>query len=592
MFPLHKLAFPHGNDKAEALYLRPIGTPAPDLQRATIVLEAGQGVRGDTYFGIFPLAQWRRLAGLQHYGILLGGKGAATLRLRSLHPALGEDPVLLETRIELGSGVMDVSELLLRSGADGIFLELVAHSHLVLESAAFVTSDAPRRRVELGLSITTFGRAAMVAQTIHKLAHFIGRDPEPEFGTFSLAVVDNGRELDGLAYPGTVVLPNANLGGAGGFARGLAHYVDSPQVTHVCFMDDDAATEDECLLRTRRLLAYAMDERTAVSSAMLRAETSFMMHEQGALFEWGENHRIISRKNGLDLLQREHLAEALRPEPIRYGGWWFFAFPIRGKLVFPYPMFVRGDDWLFSYLNDFCIETMVGIASWQEGFEGKISPIEQYLATKAFLVAELILRDPPRPWATARFFGRWVIRNIFGYCYDRAELNCEAISDVLKGPEFWAENVALGKRLGELRALVQAEILQPIATGTEQPLARASRPERRLKTALRLLTLNGHLLPRGLAAVGVSEELSVPRMDAPQPRFAFGRKQVRYVDEHQGKVFLAAKDPARALRLMARLVVLLLRLVLSYGRLRTEYRAAISKFGTKAWWDQTFKRAA
>ncbi|WP_164854876.1 glycosyltransferase [Devosia sp. 1566] len=592
MYPLHKLAFPHNTDKAEALYLRPIGDRVPDLQGEAIALEPGQGVRGDTYFGLFPLAQWRRVAALRSYGIVVMGEGAATLLLRALDPAAAEDPVLLELNIELGSGMIDVSGVLAQAEAEGVYLEIVARSDVSLRRAAFVTKDAPRRRVELGLSITTFGRAAMVAQTIDKLTHFIERDPEPELGAFSLLVVDNGRELDAASYPGATVLPNANLGGAGGFARGLSHYVDTSATTHVCFMDDDAATEDECLLRTRRLLAYAQNERTAVSSAMLRAETSFMMHEQGALFEWGENHRIISRKNGLDLLKREHLAEALRQEPFSYGGWWFFAFPIRGELVFPYPMFVRGDDWLFSYLNNFSLETMLGVASWQEGFEGKISPGEQYLATKAFLVAELILRDPPNPLATARFFGRWALRNIFGYCYDRAELNCEAISDVLKGPEFWAENAALGKRLGELRGMVKAEILQPLPDAGEHVLARASRPERRTKTALRLLTLNGHLLPRGLVGTSVTEEVSLPRVDAPQPRFAFGRKQVRYVDEHQGKVFLAVKDTARALELMVRLTILLTRLVFSYDRLRKEYRAAIGRFGTKAWWDQTFQRAA
>ncbi len=73
-------------------------------------------------------------------------------------------------------------------------------------------------------------------------------------------------------------------------------------------MDDDAATEPECILRTRRLLAYARDPHLAVTAAMLRAETSFMMHEQGALFEWGRNHRIISRKNGGDLRDRAVLA--------------------------------------------------------------------------------------------------------------------------------------------------------------------------------------------------------------------------------------------------------------------------------------------
>jgi galactofuranosylgalactofuranosylrhamnosyl-N-acetylglucosaminyl-diphospho-decaprenol beta-1,5/1,6-galactofuranosyltransferase len=588
MYPLHRLVFPAASDKHEGLYLNAIGERPAGFDNPAIDLAAGEGFRADTYFGVFPLNQWKRLARLRSLLLALNGEGLVHVRIRALGSAENTDPVLFEQETNLGT-VLDISEALESASWEGIYLELTARTTVRLKDVAFTTADAPRRQVHLGLSITTFGRAEMVTHTIGKLTDLIARDPEPELGSLSLAIVDNGRQLDVQGFPGATIVPNANLGGAGGFARGLAHYSESAHTTHVCFMDDDAATEEECLLRARRILAFAIDDRTAVSSAMLRAETSFMMHEQGALFEWGENHRIISRKNGLDLLRRSDLLEALRPEEIAYGGWWFFAFPIRAKLIFPYPLFVRGDDWLFSYLNDFNIETMPGIASWQEGFEGKISPTEQYLATKAFLVAELILRDPPNPLATARFFARWVTRNIFGYCYDRAALNCEAISDVLKGPQFWGKNVALGKRLGEIRQQVSSEKLQPIVANTGGHLARAVRSERRSKALLRILTLNGHLLPSGLFGA-VDKHIDVHLLDAPQPRFTFGRSQVRYVNPAQGKMFLAAKDTARALALLFHLAGLMIKLVLNYRKLRADYRQAIELFGTKAWWDDAFRK--
>ena len=588
MHPLHRLVFPGVGQRDDDLYLLATGGATVRAAGGVITLAPGQGLTADTYFGVLPLQQWTRSAAIQSWFIALTGQGRAQLRLKTLEADRDADTTLFEAEIDLADGVREITSAFQHATAEGIYLELVALSPVQLGSAAFLTADTPRRRVDLGLVVTTFGRPVAIAETMEKLGRFIAADPESALGSFALAVIDNGRELGNAQVPGVTVIPNQNLGGAGGFARGLSHFLDGGTATHACFMDDDAATEDECLLRTRRLLAFAIDERTAVSAAMLRAEVSFMMHEQGALFEWGANHRIISRKNGLDVRRREHLHRVLQPEPFGYGGWWFFAFPIRGALTFPYPMFVRGDDWLFSYLNDFAIQTMVGIASWQEGFEGKISPNEQYLATKAFLVAEIIIRKPPNRLQTAQFFARWVARNIFGYCYDRAELNLQAISDVLKGPQFWDDNAALGKRLGQLRLLVTAEKLEPLGPGDGGELVRASRPERRSKALLRVLTLNGHLLPSFIGSAETA--LTLPRIDAPQPRFTFGRPVVRYVDEHQRKVFVAAKDTARALSLLGRLAILLVRLVVGYNRLRRDYLTSIDRFGTQGWWKETFNR--
>ena len=51
-------------------------------------------------------------------------------------------------------------------------------------------------------------------------------------------------------------------------------------------------------------------------------------------------------KCGLDLRYIHDLLVNEEEEHIDYGGWWFFAFPIKDIKNYAFPYFVRGDDIL------------------------------------------------------------------------------------------------------------------------------------------------------------------------------------------------------------------------------------------------------
>lgn len=76
-------------------------------------------------------------------------------------------------------------------------------------------------------------------------------------------VIDNDRELDPeeLDSEDLKVYMNNNVGGAGGFTRGMIealHREDKP--THVLLMDDDVMVMPESLFRTYYLLRILKDE--------------------------------------------------------------------------------------------------------------------------------------------------------------------------------------------------------------------------------------------------------------------------------------------------------------------------------------------
>src|SRR5215218_7300024 len=96
-----------------------------------------------------------------------------------------------------------------------------------------------------------------------------------------IVVVDNGRSLqpDDLDLAHVTLLPNPNLGGAGGFARGLMHLRAEGRVTHVLFMDDDVSFDPDLVVRIVRLLSYASDPQLCIAGAMLVREQPTLLFE-------------------------------------------------------------------------------------------------------------------------------------------------------------------------------------------------------------------------------------------------------------------------------------------------------------------------
>jgi hypothetical protein len=584
------MVFCSGTADACELYVRG-GEIIPSRKDGLLKVAQGCRVSFDTYFGIFAFRLWQRVCKLKTVNLNVAFKGRLHLRLKALTERVEEDQIIGQWVIDHSTVTeqwsITIGDGLAGLNCDAVYVDLEGLAECLISGISFSTSDEPLRTVGLGLVITTYKRLAAVNATLARLREFATNDPERILGSLQVVVVDNGNELEPSSCDGITILRNPNMGGAGGFARGLSYLIDNSSATHACFMDDDASTAEECILRTRRFIAFAQSDRVAVSAAMLRSERPYLMHEQGALFEWGRNHRIISRKKGLDLRIRRSLCEVVRYELIRYGGFWFFAFPIQKNLKFPYPLFVRGDDWLFSYMNNFEIETMPGVASWQEGFEGKTGPIEQYLAMKAFMIAELILREPRHPVKSAAFFFRWLRRNLEGFLYDRGSMNCEAIRDVLRGPQFWANNVVLDNRLRELEKKTASEIYTeiPEETNLEQHATAWTRRSVTMNL-LRLATLDGVLAPKATFDRWFKSRTVVRRFDMPVRSAARFCTEIEYRDVRSNRMFVARKNAVRHVRLWSVGMALCVAYGVRYRSLRRAYMREGDRLCTKEWWDR------
>lgn len=492
---LHRLVFPNLGVRAdEALYVRLNDRAWADLADGRLVFEAGGLAHTDTFYNGLTVGLWKRRCEVRSLTLRLIGAGAFVVDI-GLHRH-GQSTVWLdEQRIALSPGEpLDVALPAWQEVEHGmLFFRLRAVSVATLDAAAYVTPDAPRHAVRLGIVITHFNRQAQVRPAIARIERDLLERPELR-DRLSLTVVDNSRNIGLDSRGGVTIVPNRNLGGTGGFVRGLLGLIDGRSHSHALFMDDDASCEVESIARCLALLQYARDPAVAIAGALLREVEPWRLLEKGARFDG----RVVPLKSGLDMRQVADLLEAERDdERPDYGAWWFFAFPLAAVRRFPFPFFVRGDDVSFGLSNRFDILTVNGIACFGEDFGAKHGPLTAYLDARYHLVQALLAERGGASrifWIGSRLF----LKPLTSYLYSSARAVTLALRHTLVGPRFFSDNLDLDAVRREIGAWTPGEKMVPIEAAALAPRGARRPRESMLRRLARLASLQGFLLPGAL----------------------------------------------------------------------------------------------
>lgn len=560
--------------RLQDLYLRS-DRPLRPTDAGTL-LPAGATARADTYFSAFSLYFWAGKTDLDSARLTLeiaSGRGEIAL----VHvDAAGTHPLGAPMAFDAAGPLVLDLPFSVKALKDGlVFWTVTADSDVVIGTARYVTREAPVRDVRLALVVTTFRREAAATETMARFARsgLVGRGHE-------LLVVDNGASLEAEPPEGVRLIRNRNLGGAGGFSRGLMEMRAEGKATHVLFMDDDASTHMECIDKAIALLAFATSERLAVCGTMFLEEVPWRQLDAGAQVKPGfglaalKTHRDMRRR--ANLLANEDDAEA------HYGGWWFFAFKLDQAKELAFPFFVRGDDVLFGLRHDFDVIAPSGVASWQPSFESKVSPSTEYLAHRSeFMVGLLRLDDETaRLGPLIRRAFRLALGEAGGFRYEIAEARCRAMEDVLLGPGFFRDNPSAIARLTALKAELGAEYPRPLPRESlpqALPYSRAREPKwRRL---LRRYTLDGHLLPPPLARR--DRLLHGLGLDRGAGLFA---RTVTFYSPQTGTGFVTRRSLWRYLGLRLRLARIAWTVRRHGEQVAQDYRDALPQLTSDAYW--------
>ena len=270
---------------------------------------------------------------------------------------------------------------------------------------------------------------------------------------------------------------------------------------------------------------------------------------------------------------------------VDYGGWWFFAFPLKYVTHYTFPFFVRGDDVYFGLKNHFNIVTLNGICSWQEDFAIKDGPLTAYLDIRSCLIHSLLKTFP----AAGRGKFLRLMRNGFKkyhwtYHYESSQTLLDAIEDVMDGPDFWLENVDMRKRRPEVLARVKREKIQNLAVGWEQDFRWVEKsPKKRLD---RRLTLNGHLNPKVFFR---KYNVAIRKGFGGRINESFRSKKMLCVDVLTQKGYVVEHDKQAFFAGLKRYYQLRYRLWRDYDKLKAAYQAREQELTSREFWLKQFE---
>lgn len=425
-----------------------LACPSPD---GSIMLVDGENYDFSTYFNAFSLKKWQKYTFVTSLYLVIDIQGDFIIDLQGLYKSGTTYQRKIYSRRRYS--FEEKTQLILKypTNIDGSIVGFeVLSNHNTRIYEAYYGTDPSRIRVYepyIALITTTFKKEAYVYKNIDLLTDKIFKD-ETYGKFFCWNIIDNGRTLEQPKdlHSNIKIYSNQNIGGAGGFARGMIEAIhQNKKPTHVLLMDDDVVIHPESFKRLYTFLSLLKEEYKDyfISGAMLKMDQPNIQHEDIGVLKQEGYHEAAKRS--LDVNVWEQIVENELFEPNEnehyYAAWWFCCIPAQFVRTdnLPIPVFVRGDDVEYSLRNHAKFITLNGICIWHEGFEGKFSAaMEFYQVCRNELIISAILPE----CANVDVFGHvkqlfW--EEIYKFNYKGAALLLEAVEDFLKGPEFIKE---------------------------------------------------------------------------------------------------------------------------------------------------------
>jgi len=587
---VQRLVLPTPTTPEPLLYARTSGDVR--LVQDGAVLADGGTLSFDTTFGVFAAGRWRRLSHVNNLSVSVRASGVGVAEVVVVNGK--KESVVAIAPLPFGEGAPSSVTLnlpSLQASTDGTYYVRVSAigGEVCMTGGEWVTQDAPRHEVRMSLSITTFNRQEYVRKTVHNVLDLV-RDIDALTGKVRVLVVDNAQNVlfDAAADAPLTVIPNGNLGGAGGFARGLIELRKAGWATHVLFMDDDITLEPEAIVRTMSLFAYAKDARLCVHGAMLSEERPWLQFEAGSQYSWRSIYPLQALGREDDMRDRTVALQDAPEVPFDYTAWWYTAFPITITHENPLPVFVRGDDVAFGLMHTGKHSiTLNGVIVWHADFGLKNNPSSLFYESRNLALVDTLVFDKHRWWNLAYRFSSFGFRNLFSMRYASTEYMLRGLNAYLAGPAEWMkiDHAALHD---ELRVCAE-EKPAPLSAALA-----AIKPRQPRHKALRafgflfaIVLVGGYIIPKPLR----SKKYGVGPIDARAVGVATLRNRILYRHDRIADGYTVERDTKRFFTLLREVVKSIFAIATSYNRLKREYRNAYPTMVSNEAWEERFTSA-
>ena len=588
-FLLQRLVLPRAETTEPLLYVRTQGDVS--FANETAVLVKGAELSFDTSFGVFAAGRWKRLTSVDCLSVTVHASGSGRIELVGVRSVVRG--LSLQEKIVASAGISSSGKTTLevpdfaKTSIGTYFIRVSAEqSDVVVSGGQWTTTTTAPREVRLSLSITTFNRQDYVKPTVAKVLQLV-ENVDSLRDRMRILVVDNARNIDFDTAPNApiTVVQNPNLGGAGGFARGIIHLRDEGWSTHVLLMDDDITLEPEALVRTFALFTFARDANLCIHGAMLSEEQAWMQFEAGSKYRWRSLYplRAIGRED--DLRERKLALRDAHEKKFAYTAWWYTAFPISITRDNPLPVFVRGDDVAFGLMHTGKHSvTMNGVIVWHADFGLKNNPSSLFYEKRNFAIVDTLVFANHHWWHLARRFIALSFRNLFSMRYASVEYMIRGVRAYLAGPEalMATDHSALHD---ELRKVTE-EKPGPLPAELAAVAITKPRPKaiRLIGFALAIPLVGGYILPKIMRR----DVLKTAPIDSRAVGLATRYNRILYRHDRLPEGFLVERDSRRFFSLLREVCVVTKDIALNYRRLKREYKAAYPTLVSDASWHARF----
>lgn len=618
---LHRVVMPRADDPPE---VRPLYLDEPEtlhgrtahvVSRSTVSLPPACQLSFATYFNAFPASYWKRWTRVREVALRMTVRGSGRVDL--YRSKSSGDIVHLEGKqLDPGGGEIQLEfRESLAPFEDGgwVWFDVATdRESLTVTDAAWII-DEPLPARPLAVAITTFNRPADCVTALAALAEdqavldVIAKVFVVDQG--SVSVRDHHRFADVAARLGNrlVVIDQENLGGSGGFTRGMLEALRTSGVEHVMLMDDDVRLEPDSVLRAHAF-ASATSSPVIVGAQMLNLQVRSQLHAMGEIVDlrssfWRPAPGSVYQHDFAKLsLRKQNLLHARIHST--YNGWWMCLFPrqVLERTGLPLPLFIKWDDAEYALRaaeHGFPTVTLPGSAIWHMPWTDKDDATDwtAYFHLRNRLIT-LALHSPYDVRRAVVHDGfRTTFKHLMAMEYSTVALHHKSIEDFLAGPEglFASLREAL-PAVRRLREGYDDARIFPSAQQLPMPLFDPVRIEALLDPPTHPFAIANRALST------VSRHLRSPQpetRDRPQINvsarnarwFLLGMVDSATVSKADGSgVAFRKRDPRQFRALLVRTVALYRRLVAEWGVTAERYRAAVPELSSIESWERMFGR--
>lgn len=561
-----------------------------DPEREIIEFEKRSEVTFDTYFNSFSIEKWKKYTKLNKLSLKLNLKGEFRITLASkekLHHKIIEKVISQHyfNNEENSEFVVEFDSF----DEKGIYyfkLEALNDECYFYGGEYYTNIDEKEiEEVNLGIVICTFKREIYMYRNMEILIdNILNNDKSPLKDNLHVYISDNGKSLDSakINHEKIHIKPNKNVGGAGGFTRGLIEILDTKEeynITHALLMDDDILIEPQALVKTYNFLRIVKDEYKDVfiGGAMLRIDDQSVQVEAGGSWNAGA---LNSLKQGLDLKHVDAIIYNEVEEYTEFNAWWYCCFPISvvNEENLPLPIFIRGDDVEYGLRNMKHLVLLNGICVWHEPFENKYSSFLEYYIVRNLLIDNALHFPDFNKYKYLKFLFKRITRETIYYRYKNVDLIFRATEDFLKGIDWLKEQdgEVLHKEIMASGYKAQPVEVLNIPFSYPQYDNSLSKYEPKLRRIKRFLSLNGLLLK--------ANRDNIVSMAQCTPADYYRVKRALNYDVTTKKAFITEKSYKEIFKVYFKFIKIVFLTLIKYDNAKNNYNTRVREIANIEFW--------